>query len=206
MLWERRLAIPSDILQSLSCRSAHLWHNTIYINYLRVSIKRKRKININRTGKKTAWGETCTAPISAGFVMGDLKLVTCEALTKNGQVAGITFTYFQIVLPSTPQGPYIDHHNCKHSNQKEKGHIATQRITHIWIDLFTIHKWRVYTLVYCALPRRLTKPPLRPASTALSGLFLKLPPLTFPPFLPASDARTESSAKLPLPPRCVLIA
>lgn len=62
-------------------------------------------------------------------------------------------------------------------------------------------EWLVHTLASCALPRRLINPPLRPASTALSGLFLKFPLLIFPPFLPASAALCGFSAKLPAPPR-----
>lgn len=56
------------------------------------------------------------------------------------------------------------------------------------------------------LPRRLLAPPLRPASAAFFGSFLKFPPLICPPLRPASAARCGSSAKLPLPPRRVVIS
>src|SRR5690606_34737982 len=63
------------------------------------------------------------------------------------------------------------------------------------------HK-RVCCQTYCDSEARpppwLRSPPLRPASAARCGLFLKFPPLICPPFWPAFAARSGSLAKLPL--------
>ncbi|ABU77425.1 hypothetical protein ESA_02176 [Cronobacter sakazakii ATCC BAA-894] len=58
---------------------------------------------------------------------------------------------------------------------------------------------------YLRPPLWLFWPPFLPASDARSGSFLKFPPLCCPPFLPASDAFSRFSAKLPEPPRCSAI-